>query len=163
MLRCRLPITEKKLLPFSHEQFLSADNTHQQHRLNQHLKSELHKRRRTLVPLNIGQSVRIQDPITSLWSQKGTIVEIISPTSYMIKTEGGSLLQRTRQHIRLCYHNPANSPPQQPPPKPSATPNDKTTRTTPQTLRRSSRLANKNKCQHIPQGNQISVKRHKWE
>ncbi len=55
-----------------------------------------------LPPLNVDQSVRIQDPITRKWTP-GKVTEILpQPRSYKVDTSAGPL-RRNRRHIRATH------------------------------------------------------------
>ena len=55
---------------------------------------------RPLAPISIGTSVRIQDPISKLWSHVGVIVAVGRYRSYRVKFSSGSVLWRNRRFIR---------------------------------------------------------------
>jgi hypothetical protein len=57
-------------------------------------------RTRPLAPISIGTPVRIQDPISKLWSHVGVIVAVGRYRSYRVKFASGSVLWRNRRFIR---------------------------------------------------------------
>jgi hypothetical protein len=59
---------------------------------------DLHSR--SLPPLPIGTNVRVQDPISKLWSLVGTIVAIGRYRAYRVKFASGSVLWRNRRFLR---------------------------------------------------------------
>ena len=59
---------------------------------------------RKLKNLHIGTAVRIQDPVSKLWSHVGVVVSdgtaANRPRSYRVKFASGSVLWRNRRHLR---------------------------------------------------------------
>lgn len=64
-------------------------------------------RTRPLSPLPIGQTVRIQDPKSKLWSHVGVIVAVGRYRLYRIKFASGSVLWRNRRFLRPMVANPS--------------------------------------------------------
>jgi len=52
---------------------------------------------------NIGQHVAIQHPTTKEWTDKGKIVELVAPRSYLIKFNSGTVLRRNQNALRPVY------------------------------------------------------------
>ena len=55
---------------------------------------------RALLPLRVGMNVRIQDPVTKLWDQVGTIIGIGRHRDYRVKRPSGRILWRNRRYLQ---------------------------------------------------------------
>ena len=55
---------------------------------------------RTLPPLQVGNNVLIQHPVTKRWATPGKIIEIGPNRDYLIKTSSGSVMRRNRRFLR---------------------------------------------------------------
>ena len=55
---------------------------------------------RTLPPLQVGNSVMVQHPITNRWSTSGKITEVGPNRDYLIKTSAGSVIRRNQRFQR---------------------------------------------------------------
>ena len=64
-----------------------------------------------LKPIHIGESVRIQNPVSSLWDRVGTVVSIGHHRDYRIKLAGGAVMWRNRRFLRLIHPPPGPCPP----------------------------------------------------
>ena len=51
--------------------------------------------------LNIGQSVRIQNPITKLWDPAIVTQKLAEPRSFEVETGNGATYRRNRRHINV--------------------------------------------------------------
>ena len=77
-----------------------------------------------LPPLEPGQRIRVKNPDSKLWSP-GIVLKRFDDDSYMLETWNGSMIRRTRSHIRRVDHPPSASknvrfaPPNQPQPTPT--------------------------------------------
>jgi len=67
---------------------------------------------RCLVPLLVGQTVRLFDTRTNLFNQKGKVIKKHSHRSYIVETEDGHCLRRNRAHLRVTseHFNPKFNP-----------------------------------------------------
>ena len=64
---------------------------------------EASSKRRSLAKLKVGQSVRVQDPVTKRWDRAGVITRVLRPIrQYTVRLDGsGRLVLRNRKHLRL--------------------------------------------------------------
>lgn len=68
--------------------------------INDAVKARYDESARDLSPLSIGSTVRVQDPVTKLWSDVEIIVGIGRYRSYGIKFASGAVLWRNRRFLR---------------------------------------------------------------
>ena len=68
-----------------------------------------------LGPLNIGSSVRIQDPHSKLWDKVATVIAIGQHRTYRVRLPSGRVLWRNRRYLRQI-------PPASPSPEPTQSP-----------------------------------------
>ena len=62
----------------------------------------LHSGGSLLPDLQVGDKVRVQNPITKLWDQTGTITSIVpNGRSFEIALEGGIPIRRNRRFIKF--------------------------------------------------------------
>ena len=55
---------------------------------------------RTLPPLQVGNDVLIQHPVTKRWATPGKIIKIGPNRDYLIKTASGCVMRRNRRFLR---------------------------------------------------------------
>ena len=72
--------------------------------INQHRQRHVQRydnRARDQPDLNIGQSVRIQNPITKLWDPAIVAQKLAEPRSFEVETGNGATYRRNRRHINV--------------------------------------------------------------
>ena len=69
--------------------------------VQQRQKEHYDQHTKPLSNLRLGDRVRVQDPVTKLWSLGATVKQLIAPRSYLLHADNGAKMHRNRQHIRL--------------------------------------------------------------
>lgn len=64
-----------------------------------------------LKPIRIGESVRIQNPVSHLWDRVGTVVSVGRYRDYRIKLGGGAVMWRNRRFLRILHPSPGATGP----------------------------------------------------
>lgn len=109
---------------FAPEWQKSADTLEKRGRRSKQLQIEhFNKKTCALEPLNVGQHVLVQHPITKLWATPGVIVETGPNRHYLIKTPVGRIFRRYRRFLRRripVMPNQPGSPKQETPAPPPA-------------------------------------------
>jgi len=94
-----------------HQTAANAADTAAEH-LRFDTKEHYDKTSSPLPPLRIGTRVRIQDPITKLWSATGVVVAIGQRRDYYVKLPSGRVYWRNRRFLRIHYESiPTSTPP----------------------------------------------------
>jgi transposase InsO family protein len=77
------------------------DQIYDRLRVRQNKQKHYHDRKaHDLQPLCVGQTVRVQDPVSQLWQPAEVTAVRDEPRSYIVSTDQGQQLRRNRQHIR---------------------------------------------------------------
>ena len=100
-IRANLPVAKVLLQTVTDNSSLKK----KQSELKNRQKVNYDKNTTVLPPLNVGDSIRIQNmekPTTKkpLWSQKGVILEALPNRSYRVKTTTGEIYRRNRRHLK---------------------------------------------------------------
>ena len=98
-----------------------------------------------LPPLQLGDHVRIQDPVTKRWDKVATVMGVGKSRDYLVRTTSGRVLWRNRRFL-LTIPAPddksaGKEQPDEGPVKPPVTPGRQRRREEPLPLRRSQRIA----------------------
>ena len=63
-----------------------------------------------LGPLQLGTTVRVQDPQTKLWDKIATVISIGQHRTYRVRLTSGRVLWRNRRFLRVVPSAPTSSP-----------------------------------------------------
>ena len=87
----------------SHQAFTDRDEASQKRREAQQTQTNsFNSRSKDLPPLQVNDSVRIQDKNTGSWDNTGTISDTLQDgRSYIVADGHGNLTKRNRRHLRL--------------------------------------------------------------
>ena len=86
---------------FAAEWQKDADVLEKRARRAKELRTEHYNRRaHPLPPLQVGNAVLIQHPISKCWSTPGVIVEVGPNRDYLVKTPAGRVFRRNRRFLR---------------------------------------------------------------
>ena len=104
----------------------SVPSAHQHYKVNRQWKKSLRSRElkmaeksrrvcektdgktKNLKPLQMGQHVRVQDPVSGKWDRSGTVIEGRGYRQYRIRLEGsGRVSLRNRRHLRVTLSPPS--------------------------------------------------------
>jgi hypothetical protein len=86
---------------FAAEWQKDADVLEKRARRAKELRTEhFNRRAHPLPPLQVGNAVLIQNPISKCWSTPGVITEVGPNRDYLVKTAAGRVFQRNRRFLR---------------------------------------------------------------